>query len=162
MSEEAEFSRALFTPQPPSGEPIQVHFNPESLQLTITNTLSRGRGSRAQQYVSQSTAKLAMELLFDTTDRGTNVRADTEKIALLMEPKEERNRNVPAIVKFEFEHLAFLVQVNTSRSWHINTLIQMCCLKHAELSVCSPPDQVAKFVFLSFGVDLHILKGCRV
>jgi hypothetical protein len=52
---------------------ITVHFNPESLKLsyTITNkadTGSKNSSDQAAQQASSSSAKLAVELVFDTTD----------------------------------------------------------------------------------------------
>ncbi len=67
------------------GEPISVHFNPVSLQHTITNTLSQERGN-ARQYVSKSTGKLTMDLIFDTTDEGSDVRSITDRVAQFMNP----------------------------------------------------------------------------
>jgi hypothetical protein len=60
---------------------LEVHFNPASLHLTITNTL-RGRGQ--QRSVSERTSKLAMELVFDTTGSGDDVRESTGKLAAWM------------------------------------------------------------------------------
>ena len=41
---------------------VPVHFNPASLQHTVSNTLKEeGQGAKKKQYVSQTTAKLTME-----------------------------------------------------------------------------------------------------
>ncbi len=91
-----------------SGTPIFVHFNPASLQYTVSNTLAdQGKGKK--QYVSQSTAKLTMDLVFDTTDSGTDVRMHTFEIAKLMEPggPEGEGRTVPEIVTFEWGSFSF-------------------------------------------------------
>ena len=48
-----------------AAEPIEVtvHFNPASLQYTVSNTLKdEGSGAKKKQYVSQTTAKLTMDL----------------------------------------------------------------------------------------------------
>lgn len=68
------------------GPVLTVHFNPASLDYTITNTLQGGSQRRSAQYVAQSTGKLSMELVFDTTGSGEDVRIHTEKIAKLMDP----------------------------------------------------------------------------
>jgi hypothetical protein len=83
-----EFRRAKFTPlvDGKAGETFEVHFNPTSLDYSVTNTLQSGTGNRPAQYVAQSTGKLTMELAFDTTDSGEDVRAYTEKVARLMDP----------------------------------------------------------------------------
>jgi len=101
MSQEAEFKRAFFTPQtgPNAGKAIGVHFNPGSLQYTISNTLeNKGRGNSKKQYVAQSPGKLTMDLIFDTTHDGQDVRTYTEKIAGFMEPQ----GRIPSIVQFEW------------------------------------------------------------
>lgn len=92
-----------------SGTPIKVHFNPVSLQYTVANTLSQQGGGK-KQYVSQSTAKLTMDLVFDTTETGTDVRIATSQIAKLMEPggKEgDTKRAVPDVVNFEWGSFSF-------------------------------------------------------
>jgi hypothetical protein len=87
------------------GQPIDVHFNPVSLQHTISNSMKEeGKGNAKKQFVSQSTAKLTMDLVFDTTADGQDVRTYTVKIAQLMEPDEKK---VPAIVKFEWGTYTF-------------------------------------------------------
>jgi hypothetical protein len=70
---------------------IPVHFNPESLKLsyTITNkadTGSKNSSDQAAQQASSSSAKLAVDLVFDTTDHfeaqqdGADVQIVTRKI----------------------------------------------------------------------------------
>jgi len=66
---------------------VKVHFNPASLQYTIQNTLKEeGQGAKKKQHVSQTSAKLTMDLVFDTTDTGADVRTVTDQIAKLLEP----------------------------------------------------------------------------
>ena len=103
---------AVFTPQsgPASGQAITVHFNPEKLQIDITNTLEdKGSGKDKKQYVSKSSAKLAMELVFDSTDDGSDVRLQTGKIAKLMEPGRQQGNqgSPPSIVLFEWGAFKF-------------------------------------------------------
>jgi hypothetical protein len=88
MSVPAGFARATFTPLigDQQGTAVEVHFNPVSLQYQITNTMKEGEGARKKQYVSQSTGKLTMDLLFDTTHNGEDVRMHTDRIAKFMEP----------------------------------------------------------------------------
>ena len=64
------------------------------------------------QLVTETTAKLSLELLFDTTDTGSDVRAQTFQIAQLMQPRpgprqEGEQRGVPAIVLFEWGSFVF-------------------------------------------------------
>lgn len=93
---------------------IPVHFNPESLDITYTNTVQRGNRNQPAQVVNETTAKLSMELVYDTSLRGTDVRQDTHKIARLMDPSQQtpRRRNaaevkVPAIVIFRWGTILF-------------------------------------------------------
>lgn len=104
----SDLAVALATFTGKSGTPITVHFNPVSLQYTVTNTLAdQGKGKK--QYVSQSTAKLTMDLVFDTTGTGVDVRTHTSEIARLMEPggPEGEGRTVPEIVTFEWGSFSF-------------------------------------------------------
>ncbi|MDO8356514.1 MAG: hypothetical protein Q7U76_09015 [Nitrospirota bacterium] len=107
MSDAQRVQKAVFTPQsgPQQGQAITVHFNPTSLQLSIANTLgASGESGDTKQYVTGSSSTLTMELTFDTTDVGTDVRMATQRIALLMEPDEQR---IPAIVRFEWGTFVF-------------------------------------------------------
>ena len=86
-----------------SPEPIEVtvHFNPASLQYTVSNTLKdEGSGSKKKQYVSQTSAKLTMDLVFDTTDTGQDVRETTEKIAKMLKAHGPSGKQVPPLVEF--------------------------------------------------------------
>jgi hypothetical protein len=104
MATPDNFERAQFVHKSgPQRAGIPVHFNPASMQYTITNTLRpEGRGNKRKQYVSQSSGKLTMDLVFDTTHEGVDVRVYTEQIAKLMEPIAEGNNKTPAIVAFEW------------------------------------------------------------
>lgn len=80
---------------------IDVDFNPESLQYTVSNTMEqRQPNNPGTQYVSQSVAKLTMDLVFDSTDTGVDVREKTEKMLSLLRPAGSRNRQVPPRVEF--------------------------------------------------------------
>ncbi len=80
---------------------IDVHFNPESLQYTVQNTLKEeGQGAKKKQHVSQTTAKLTMQLVFDTTDTGEDVRLYTDRMAKLLQPYKDGNDKSPPLVEF--------------------------------------------------------------
>lgn len=107
MSDSQRVQKAVFTPQsgPQQDQAITVHFNPTSLQLSIANTLgTSGESGDTKQYVTGSSATLTMELMFDTTGAGTDVREVTQRIAAFMEPDEQR---IPAIVRFEWGTFVF-------------------------------------------------------
>ncbi|MGM9480226.1 CIS tube protein [Roseateles sp. NT4] len=60
---------------------VEVHFNPVSLQVEITNSTSPQSGSGATtQTATQSSAKLGLDLLFDTTHTGEDVRSITRRL----------------------------------------------------------------------------------
>ena len=86
-----------------AAEPIEVtvHFNPASLQYTVSNTLKdEGSGAKKKQYVSQTTAKLTMDLVFDTTSTGQDVRETTDKMARPLKPHGPSGKQVPPLVEF--------------------------------------------------------------
>ncbi|MCP4181740.1 MAG: hypothetical protein GY761_00230 [Hyphomicrobiales bacterium] len=89
---------------------IRVHFNPETLDITFSNTLQRGSDNQPAQVVNETTAKLNMELIFDTSLDGTDVRVETHKIARMMAPTQDSNDDevkVPSIVVFEWGTIRF-------------------------------------------------------
>lgn len=117
MSDETTIERAVFWTDPSqvrNGPFVPVHFNPTSLQYTLTNSLQQ-QGKSKQQYVTQSTAKLSMDLVFDTTDSGKDVRQDTTKVAKLMEPSPDGKGKgkVPSVVVFEWGTFRFQGFVET-------------------------------------------------
>jgi hypothetical protein len=86
-----------------SGDPITVHFNPESLEYSVSNNIQRrGSGDSAKQFVSQSSGSLSMELVFDTTDTGMDVRQITERFHRMMRPAEDGADKVAQVVQFEW------------------------------------------------------------
>ncbi len=99
-----ELIKAVFKPQINGYDEVTVHFNPSSLQYDVQNTLKQGRGNSKKQYVSQSTAKLSMELIFDTTQTGIDVRIETLKVAKFLKPGSDK---IPPIVKFEWGTFIF-------------------------------------------------------
>ena len=55
----------------PGGPSVTVHFNPASLMYSVENSVPKqSGGATTVQYVAQFSAKLTMDLLFDTTDTG--------------------------------------------------------------------------------------------
>lgn len=95
-----------------TGVSITVHFNPASLQLQLSNELKDNKNNERKQYVAKTTAKLTMELLFDTTDTGIDVTATTKKIQAFLAPplpeSEKARKNIPPpLVLFEWGTLRF-------------------------------------------------------
>jgi Contractile injection system tube protein len=106
MSEQPPLTKAVFTPQSGSDRTaVEVHFNPVSLQHTVNNTLKNaGKGKKKKQHIEQSTAKLTMDLIFDTTDNGQNVRQSTGRIAKFLDPI---GKDTPPVVLFEWGAFRF-------------------------------------------------------
>jgi hypothetical protein len=105
-------TRASFKPLngPEANQPFAVHFNPTTLQISIANTLEdKGQGKEKKQYVTKSSAKLSMDLIYDSTHDGTDVRLQTGKIAKLMEPAKRQGDNAapPSVVLFEWGTFKF-------------------------------------------------------
>jgi len=94
---------------------VDVFFNPETLDLTLTNSIQKGNRRRPAQTVTESTAKLSMDLIFDTTMDGKDVREHTHKVAQMMDPVQtrtsgggrSRRQKVPSIVTFEWATIKF-------------------------------------------------------
>lgn len=118
-----EKTRALISPVEGTAEDaVRVHFNPVSLQFQVSNALrdpqekETDTGSK-RQFVTKSTAKLSMDLVFDTTDTGVDVRELTSKLLTMMHPdsitikkvnkKDDGKRQTPKKVKFEWGRFVF-------------------------------------------------------
>jgi hypothetical protein len=70
----------------PSGTPLTVHFNPASLVYSIENSVAQQSGGpKKVQYVAQFSGKLTMDLQFDSTDTGSDVRTFTNQVAMFMQ-----------------------------------------------------------------------------
>lgn len=112
MSDGPAIARATFTPIAPGGKPFPVHFNPTSLQYQVTNSLKEeGNGKDKKQFITQSTAKLTLDLIFDTTLSGESVRTVTEKLVAFMQPAVGTatggGKKAAAVVEFRWGGYAF-------------------------------------------------------
>lgn len=66
---------------------VEVHFNPTSLVYTVENaTPQQGGDPKSRQFAGQFTGKLTMDLQFDTTGTGDDVRIHTNKVANFLQP----------------------------------------------------------------------------
>lgn len=105
----SDFKKAQFTYSSSAGEQtVPVDFNPASLEYSITVS-AQGEGGQAQQSASSSSAKLNLELIFDTTDTGDDVRSKTNKVELMLQTSPGEGDNPPPQVLSEvtFEWGAF-------------------------------------------------------
>jgi hypothetical protein len=104
--------RATFTPMTGTDlSAIKVHFNPVSLQYSASNTLTEDSSDKTKkQWLTKVTGKLTMELVFDNTKDGQDVRVMTKKIANLMSPDKQASsgeKQVASIVLFEWGKYKF-------------------------------------------------------
>ena len=87
---------------------VEVHFNPSSLNYTLSNALQPGDGGdKKKQFVSQTSATLSMDLVFDTTDSGDDVREATDQMARLLRPHGPSGKQVPPLVEFSWGAYTF-------------------------------------------------------
>jgi hypothetical protein len=76
-----------------AGAAIPVHFNPASLVYTIENATPSSATPKRKQHAAQFSGKLTMDLQFDTTDTGEDVRQVTGQVALLMQASADAGVN---------------------------------------------------------------------
>lgn len=105
------------TLSPAPEQVVKVHFNPASLQYTVSNTLGpAGQGAGSRQFVSATVAKLTMDLVFDTTagnlsgdvKGGEDVRSTTDKMAQMLKPFGGENEKTPPRVEFSWGAYRFV------------------------------------------------------
>jgi len=95
-------------------DPITVHFNPVSLQLQVnaTNPNKTSGGGKATQSSGETSSKLTMDLIFDTTDTGEDVSLETRKLQAFVKPvasaaKQNTDKPAPPLLLFEWGTLRF-------------------------------------------------------
>ena len=92
---------------------VDVHFNPAALQLQVSNELKDTTvNNERKQYVAKASAKLSMDLQFDTTHNGDDVMVTTKRLQAFVAPplpKNERDRQTvpPPVVMFEWGRVKF-------------------------------------------------------
>jgi hypothetical protein len=89
---------------------IDVHFNPATLQLQVSNELKDTQNNERKQYVAKANAKLTMELQFDTTDSGEDVTRTTQKLQGFISPplnQQNQQQIPPPVVFFEWGRVKF-------------------------------------------------------
>jgi len=100
------------------GKNVPVHFNPQSLKLSFSNDNKGGDqpAGSAKQFVGSGTSKLSVELLFDTSEAGGDVRKVTQDVAYFVQAKKQANQNnkrVPPGISFEWGTFIFQGIVNS-------------------------------------------------
>ena len=92
---------------------VNVHFNPASLKVSFSNKLKGGDqpGGSSKQATGSRETKLSVELLFDTTADGKDVREHTKKVSYFITGDDgsgNPNKNhAPPGVQFEWGSFVF-------------------------------------------------------
>jgi hypothetical protein len=91
------------------GEALEVMFNPEEYSLNRDNNFASqavpGLSAPLLQFVNGNAHTLEMELLFDTYEKLTDVRAETQRLIALMEI--DSNLHAPPILRVRWGSLHF-------------------------------------------------------
>lgn len=104
---------ATMLPAARSAEAVTIHFNPEKLDITLTSNLKQGAGANPAQLTDQAKAQLSVELIFDTTVTGSDVRGVTDGIARFLKPTSggglspEQKAPPPRVVEFDWGAILF-------------------------------------------------------
>lgn len=114
-----EFKKGQFTYTGADGssQTVPIDFNPATLDYTITIN-AQGEGGQAQQAAGAASAKLNLELLFDTTDTGDDVRTKTNKVEKMLRPQAGTGgpnapQQAPPMVTFEWGAFKFIGLVDS-------------------------------------------------
>lgn len=97
---------------------VEVQFNPESLKLNLSNQNSGGDqpGGSSTQFLGSGSSTLSVELLFDTSASGIDVRKRTEAVAYFIvgdAQRETEQRRVPPKVSFRWGSFIFEGVINS-------------------------------------------------
>jgi hypothetical protein len=92
----------------PGGKEVTVQFNPQTLKLNFANEDNSGGQSPPKQSTGSGTSKMSVELLFDTSADGSDVRKNTEKVAyFIMAPRGSDDKPVQPGLSFEWGSFIF-------------------------------------------------------
>ena len=75
---------------------VTVHFNPTSLVYSVESATPQAPDPNKRQFAAQFTGKLTMDLQFDTTDTGDDVRTYTNKVAYFLQPSSSATQGAAA------------------------------------------------------------------
>lgn len=113
MLAKAKLIEVRWTRSSPQGEKVSggkevlVQFNPESLKLNFANQDNSGPRTAPRQTTGSGTSTLAVELLFDTTASGADVRTNTENIAYFVKARGRNNNRSQPGLSFEWGSFIF-------------------------------------------------------
>src|SRR5882757_9493161 len=116
----AKMYRVTGKTEPGDSDPsvVTVQFNPTTLAYSVQNTLKQPeKDPRAAQYVSQTSAKLEFDLMFDATHDGHDVRADTAKLKEFLNAGEHKKPEeaAPPVVGFRWGAFKFKGYIESFR-----------------------------------------------
>jgi len=103
--------RFTYTAADGTAQSVPIDFNPATLEYSIAlNT--QGEGGQTQQAAGAASAKLSLELLFDSTDTGEDVRRKTNLVERLLQPQPPQGGAdgpplAPPMVTFEWGAFTF-------------------------------------------------------
>lgn len=109
-------AKAYFSDVAGNASSVTAMFNPASLKMSVSNKLqdenagaSGNKGSKPSQNTRVTTTKLDVELTFDTTDMGSDVRFGENGTSLLraLATAPEGNNPKPPTVAFRWGNFAF-------------------------------------------------------
>ncbi len=116
-------AKATITPENNGGDALEVMFNPQQYVFSRTNNWSAGhaQGQNVPQmrFGSGGPTQLTMDLTFDTTDTGADVRTMTGKLAamMLVNPnlhQDSSNQGRPPKVQFSWgPMITFMAAIKT-------------------------------------------------
>jgi hypothetical protein len=89
------------------GKNVTVQFNPQSLKLTFANEDNSGAQAPPKQSTGSGTSTMAVELLFDTTATGGDVRKHTEEVAYFIMAPLKNNKRIQPGLSFEWGSFIF-------------------------------------------------------
>ncbi|MCA9969769.1 MAG: hypothetical protein KC425_06120 [Anaerolineales bacterium] len=101
-----------------TGYEVEVQFNPQTLSVAYASHNAGGDqpGGSTTQFVGSSNSTLGLELLFDTTTDGEDVRKKTKQVAYFVVPRRapnDKNNRVLPTVRFEWGSFAFMGVVSS-------------------------------------------------
>lgn len=99
MNDQPALTKATLTPV--GGQSLTVHFNPVSLEHSVS------LNTKDEQFTGTGTSKCSMELVFDTTDTGVDVRTATNRIEQMLVPAKGSDPNPKAAAKMAPPQVVF-------------------------------------------------------
>ncbi|WP_295886916.1 hypothetical protein [uncultured Thiohalocapsa sp.] len=117
------------TDQGNPSQAVDVQFNPDSLKVSLANSLSandKSKNGNAAQYLDKSAGTLTVELVFDTSAEGTDVRRRTGVLyERFMQPVEEGSKlKAPSRCLFQwgaFEFVGLMLSMDETLDFFSST-----------------------------------------